>query len=281
LVPWNNYSYDVYEIPPDGASLYIGSTTQSTFSIDELSNGEEYCYLIESTGSYGLRSVRDPLLNYSQIVCAVPTDSIAPCPPNVAVVTLCEQANIAPNEILRNTVSYSFDNITCRQSNDLIGINIYYRLNEDTQYEFIDFISLDEISYSHILDDNISGCYALTAIDSSGNESALGNEICVDNCPNYILPNAFTPNNDQSNDVFAPMVNRFIFSIDMEIYNRWGEVVFRTEDPAIQWDGTNLNGAKLNDGTYYYTCRVFENRVDGVIEQTNPLTGFIQIITGK
>lgn len=280
-VPWNNFDYNIYEITDDGQTVFKGNTPQNIFSIDELSNGEEYCFLIESIGSYGLRSVREPLINYSQIVCAVPTDSIAPCPPSVAVSTLCEQANIAPDEILINTISYQFDNITCHQTNDLIGINIYYRLNEIGQFEFIDFLSKNDISFSHVLDDNISGCYALTAVDSSGNESSLGNEICVDNCPNYALPNTFTPNNDQKNDIFVPIVNRFIFSIEMEIYNRWGEVVFRTENPSIEWDGTNLNGSKLNDGTYYYTCRVFENRVDGIIEQTNPLTGFIQLITGE
>lgn len=280
LVPWNNYNYNIFE-SRDGLLSYIGSTPQQSFLIEGLDNGLEYCYLVESTGSYGLRNIRERLINDAQIICAIPTDSIAPCPPSVVVTTLCEQEFISPDEILRNRISWTFDNGTCRRANDLISINVYYRLNTDLDYELLESVSIQSAEYEHILDDNISGCYVLTAVDSSGNESPYSQEICVDNCPNYVLPNTFTPNGDMSNDLFVPIVNRFISRIDLEVYNRWGEVVFRTEDPAIEWNGTNLNGSRLNDGTYYYSCRVFENRVDGEVEQTRPLKGYIQIITGQ
>ena len=102
--------------------------------------------------------------------------------------------------------------------------------------------------------------------------------VCVDNCPSYVLANTFTPNNDASNDLFVPRVNRFIDRIEMEIYNRWGQLVFETNDPMINWDGTNMNGKELNNGTYYYTCKVFESRVEGIREQESILRGYIQLI---
>lgn len=55
------------------------------------------------------------------------------------------------------------------------------------------------------------------------------------------LPNAFTPNDDGKNTVFLPVFSypEDIESYSMEIYNRWGTLVFRTEEPTFGWDGAN------------------------------------------
>jgi gliding motility-associated-like protein len=279
-VPWNNFEYNVYEIVNNTDQEFIGTTSSQDYTIENLQNGVEYCFQIESSGRYGLRDVRDPLLNYSQVVCSVPTDSIAPCAPKVQVVTQCEQDYINPNDPLENQIDWIFD-VTCTRSNDLDKINIYYRSDQSAEYDLIATQRYDEPIFTHQLTTSISGCYALTSIDSSGNESALGPEVCVDNCPLYQLPNTFTPNDDGSNDLFVPTINRFIDRIEMEILNRWGQLVFSTENPEINWNGTNFNGSKLADGTYYYTCTVYENRVDGNFIPDKPLTGYIQIITGQ
>ena len=64
----------------------------------------------------------------------------------------------------------------------------------------------------------------------------------------------------------------------MKVYNQWGNLVFETIDPLINWNGTTHNGTELADGTYHYICTVFEKRVTGVTESKNVLSGFIQII---
>jgi gliding motility-associated-like protein len=69
----------------------------------------------------------------------------------------------------------------------------------------------------------------------------------------------------------------FVNSIDLKIYNAWGNLVFETADPKINWDGT-YNGQILPDGTYHYICRIFENRVSGIQESKKPVSGFIQIL---
>ena len=55
------------------------------------------------------------------------------------------------------------------------------------------------------------------------------------------LPNAFTPNEDGKNPVFLPVFSYpdEIEEYRMEIYNRWGGLVFRTEEPTFGWDGAN------------------------------------------
>lgn len=66
--------------------------------------------------------------------------------------------------------------------------------------------------------------------------------------PNVLyLPNAFTPNNDGKNPVFLPVFSYSdeIEEYRMEIYNRWGGLVFRTEEKTYGWDG-----AKAPEGVY-------------------------------
>ena len=55
------------------------------------------------------------------------------------------------------------------------------------------------------------------------------------------LPNAFTPNDDSKNTIFLPVFTNpdEIENYSMEIYNRWGALVFRTEEITFGWDGAN------------------------------------------
>jgi gliding motility-associated-like protein len=54
----------------------------------------------------------------------------------------------------------------------------------------------------------------------------------------YLLPSAFTPNNDGKNDCFGVSSWPNITNLTFVIYNRWGGVVFKTTDPSTCWDGT-------------------------------------------
>lgn len=64
------------------------------------------------------------------------------------------------------------------------------------------------------------------------------------------LPNAFTPNDDGLNDSFLAKGPK-VFNFKMEVYTRWGELIFISEDVLIGWDGT-VNGEKAPEGTYIY-----------------------------
>ena len=66
--------------------------------------------------------------------------------------------------------------------------------------------------------------------------------------------NAFTPNNDGFNDYFE-IRNNGISSIALvQIFNRWGEIVFETQDINLKWDG-NFRGEPVNPGVYMYIIR--------------------------
>ena len=85
----------------------------------------------------------------------------------------------------------------------------------------------------------------------------LSNEVCIDDCPLYILPNTFTPNGDGANDLFKPRQNLFVQTVDFKVYNQWGNLLFETQNPDILWDGLDKSGNKVNTGTYYYTCVLY------------------------
>ena len=101
----------------------------------------------------------------------------------------------------------------------------------------------------------------------------------MDNCPLYNLPNAFTPNGDGQNDVYTPIIPyRLVEKIDMKIYNRWGNLVFETKDPNINWNGTDYKTNKsLYTGVYYYVCDVFYQTSEGIQKLSKPLSGYIHL----
>ena len=99
----------------------------------------------------------------------------------------------------------------------------------------------------------------------------------MDNCPIYELPLVFSPGSDGVNDLFVPFPYRFIESIDVQIFNRWGTQVFATTDPALLWDGVNKKSSEdCANGVYYYVCQVNEYRLTGI--ESRVLTGYIHLI---
>ncbi len=68
------------------------------------------------------------------------------------------------------------------------------------------------------------------------------------------LPNAFSPNGDLVNDVLS-IYSNFIQTMELYIYDRWGEKVFETTDPNFRWSGT-YKGADLKPDVYGYYLKV-------------------------
>jgi len=268
LVPWNNYKYYIYKKGPSaGVFTLRDSTTTKTYTDTGLVNGALYCYKVQSKGEYSDPTIIRPLLNFSQEACAKPIDKTPPCAPNLEVIADCE----APSLVLQ----WNNPNHSC--SDDAVKYNLYFAETEDEPLALIDSIKLMNDTI-FVLDNltSIAGCYAITAVDSFGNESIQSAKICADNCPEYELPNVITLNGDGVNDFFKPIKNRFIRDIDLKVYNRWGNLVFETTDPAIMWDGkVAMSKVLCTEGTYFYVCLVNEIRVAGIKERT--LKGFVQV----
>lgn len=73
------------------------------------------------------------------------------------------------------------------------------------------------------------------------------------NCSKLIIPNVFTPNNDEFNDRFKPKAIGDIIDFKVQVFNRWGKMVYESTDLEEGWDGTTFNnGSACAEGTYFY-----------------------------
>ncbi|MBK8565426.1 MAG: gliding motility-associated C-terminal domain-containing protein [Saprospiraceae bacterium] len=280
-VPWTNTGFTVYR--QNGTAWdQIAITPDSVYVDTGLLNGREYCYYVQSEGTYNVVGVPSPLFNLSQENCSTPIDNVAPCPPIVAVSNICNSGESCQEvDELGNDLKWNNPMSICSETDDVVSYRVYFKPNEAGAFSLLYEINESgDTTYFHPRTklEGLVGCYAITALDTFLNESEFSNIICTDNCPFYTLPNAFTPNDDGKNELFIPYPYCFVESIDLKVFNRWGELVFTATDPNISWDGKNLNGKELADGTYYYTCRVFEQRVTGIEPSPNLLRGYIDII---
>ena len=75
-----------------------------------------------------------------------------------------------------------------------------------------------------------------------------------------VLPNVFSPNGDNKNDAFSlqATINQcFDEFFQINIYNRWGKLVYNSNDVLFEWNGTiNNDGGELSEGVYYYTIQL-------------------------
>ncbi len=280
-VPWSNYAFDLFLLDDEGVIAdSLGQVEEAPFVHRELVNEEEYCYLLKSTGSYFLDQIPDPLINFSQKICAIPLDTIPPCPPLLSIKNICthpDEFSTQDPDNLVNILQWVVDECDFFED-DIAEFLIYYSQSENEEAELIAQLPADQREFSHSPEFGLTGCYSLRAVDQAGNISEMSNRVCKSNCPVYNLPNAFTPNGDGFNDLFVPYrPYLFVERVDFQIYNRWGQKVFETSDPEINWDGTNFSGTELAEGTYHYRARVFFIDLSGE-ESYLFKRGFIQLI---
>lgn len=96
--------------------------------------------------------------------------------------------------------------------------------------------------------------FTVTGTDRNGCKESDSVKIVVDfsDKPFIGMANAFTPNNDGLNDCFGVSHMNIINDLDFRIYNRFGQLIFKTDNPAKCWDG-NFKGEPQNSDVYIYT----------------------------
>src|SRR5690554_7095734 len=73
----------------------------------------------------------------------------------------------------------------------------------------------------------------------------------------YLMPNVFTPNGDGNNDFFTFVHHKNIEEIDLVIVNRWGNVVYESNDVNFSWNGKVMNnGEECSEGVYFYLVKL-------------------------
>ena len=274
-VPWVNDQFFIYRADSlNGDFLLIDSSTNFYFLDSGLINQKNYCYYVKSYGSYQDSTVFSPLINCSQKVCDSPYDFTPPCPPQIEILGDCNE------EI--NTLFWTNPNDSC--SDDAVSYSLYFTPFLDSSFSLIsNFNDINDTTFQHQYQYNntnsIAGCYYITATDSAiyNNESFPSDTVCFDNCPSYIFPNIFTPNQDNNNDFFQVIMPiKFINTINLNIYNRWGQIVFSSFNPEFKWDGIQQETLlECPSGTYYYQCQINTIRIFGI--ETLNVNGYFQL----
>jgi len=139
-----------------------------------------------------------------------------------------------------NTASYILFRRASGYSSDTLGsVDAYIQSFEDNVYD---------------LPSDGKICYRVEAIEANNvfddPQMSLSNEVCVLIDPILYIANAFSP--DGKNPIFAPVLRNHIPSgYKMTIINRWGQVVFQTDNPLEGWNGKVDNTKKNAESTTY------------------------------
>ena len=271
------------------------------FNNQNLSNLEEYCYYVTTSGGYGNEDIFEPLLNDSQVLCARPDDQIDPCPPFDVGFQID-----SPDKCLEFLADKSCDfnefqnelfwdaNLADSCDSEINYYEIFYKNELDSEFELIG--TTRDTFFIHDNLPEFAGCYAIRAVDQSENRSEFSETFCKENCPNIEFPNVFTPGNDGKNDYFTPFYPksselvaipldkcpRFLEKIEFKVFNRYGKQVYAYESGGenslyIYWDGTNFNGEPLPSATYFYEAIVTFDMLRPENKQKR-YKGYVQII---
>ncbi len=261
-VPWINDTFIVYRKNYLAIFDSIGYSTTNQYTDLSLANGVLYCYKVRSSGHYFAQGIIDPIINYSQETCGIPVDNTPPCPPYLLVLPDCGK--------IENDLTWNNPNHSC--ANDVISYHIYYSHTNSGDMELLSTLNdPDDTTFTHQNLNSIAGCYAVTAVDSFLNESVFSNIVCldIDSCDIYSLPNVFTPDGDGYNDYFIPFPYHFVEKIKLQIFNRWGKLVFTSDNPDINWNGKDkYTNTDCSEGVYFYVCDVYEIRLTGLKKRT-------------
>ena len=97
---------------------------------------------------------------------------------------------------------------------------------------------------------NHEGKYAVRVVNASGCATGDTIEVAFDCLQDVIFPNAFTPNGDGVNELFT-IGGSEVTAFRLYVFNRWGEMIFSSEDQAEGWDGSS-KGQPVQEGFYNF-----------------------------
>jgi gliding motility-associated-like protein len=127
-----------------------------------------------------------------------------------------------------------------------------------------------------IFPDGVTGEYPVLLITTSDFGCIDSLELDVIVLPELIIyaPNTFTPDNDEHNQNWGIYIEGIdITEFNLLIFNRWGEIIWESNDPKMSWDGT-FNGKVVSEGTYNWTIQAKDLINDGKYN----FNGYINVI---
>lgn len=261
------------------ATSYLWNTGQTTSSINTSNAGTYWVQVSNGSCSY-----KDTIIVTNQAV------SFSPIP---ASDYICANDAVTVNAIDNSAVTYLWSTGETTSSISINQVGIYWiertNVNGCKQKDFISISELSnqdtETSFDKCKGESLiltssqgnatnylwnngstngslvihdAGVYIVTTTNNCGTSTdkytVVFNEC---DCGVYI-PNTFTPDEDEFNQVFKIKTDCSFYDFHLEIYNRWGEIVFESYDADEFWDG-NYGIYKAQDGVYTYKVSYVSN----------------------
>lgn len=158
--------------------------------------------------------------------------------------------NINANKVVTQPIIKSND-LDCSNSTTVLNAPQGYM-----NYIWSPSLSLSSTTiFNPIASPNTTTTYFVTYRDNSNciyKDSIKIFVTSLDNSNNIYIPNAFTPNNDGKNDCFSPKMRGVFSNYTLNIYNRWGERIFSSNNPNSCWDGKYKNLLQDSGNFVYY-----------------------------
>lgn len=144
--------------------------------------------------------------------------------------------------------------------------NVYFRDGNSQEMTFLNIVEATTKFFTHFSDATAGETYyrveALKEISSENTSeiSALSNLALVSYEPEVFIPNAINPtSNIEINRRFQPVFTNFTpGNYQLSIFNRWGELVFQSDDITQGWNGRR-NSDLLSSGVYFYVLSFTDN----------------------
>ena len=211
---------------------------------DSICPGDTVSLIAQGTGSYSWSGGSSlPQLTVSP---DVTTEYTLVVSNNGCNDTTTHTVNLYPDPI-----AYAGEDIEITQ-----GASVFLFASQAVSYEWFPatFLSCSDCQ-NPICTPEVSMLYTLTITDINGCKATDDIFVHIDeNCGTIYGPNVFSPNDDGINDVFFLQGN-CIKSLEIRIFNRWGNMLYESFDPDFSWDGMN-KGEKVANGVYFYVYKV-------------------------
>jgi gliding motility-associated-like protein len=279
LMTWNNQtqwsidSSQVFVSVNNGVFNKV-TTVIGTATTFNYTSPTGYCdtldVYIKSFGLYCDSYLSDTNYQVSAIRKIVPLDDRIPPAPTAFIIGCSQNSDNTTNVIYWTKVDYT-------NCNTILGYRLYFSPQEGEAYTLLSEQS--DTFYVHQDAFSTAGCYKVVAYNRDNIAGMYSNEVCVDDCFYYELPNLVTVNNDGKNDMFEPFPIPYgVASATFSLYNIWGELIYYSDSPLdIKWDGKTKNGT-VSDGVYYYTVTVTYNRRLKKSDQVKVFKSWVHII---
>ena len=182
---------------------------------------------------------------------------------------------IVSNGYCSDTSSYSFDignsiSYSLNLTTDSCNRRIIAEISPDTNVQIIWNLGDGSVLYGNPITHEFNNSQLFNNIVYIDSTSNCGDTIqftidysLVNSGENTFIPNSFTPNNDEKNDFFS-IANEICNFKKIIIYNRWGQIVFESEDQHFKWDG-QLKNTALPEGVYLYLIQTKNDRYSGTV----------------